>query len=165
MKIAVYPGSFDPVTKGHLYVMERSAKMFDHVIVAVLVNVKKTPFFSVEERMQFIRQSVAHLENVSVDFFSGLLVHYLQEKKAQFIIRGLRFVSDLETELQMASMNKDLLPEAETIFIPTHHEYSYISSSIVKEVARLGGDIQRFVPEQVFHAFTARYQGDHGWQK
>lgn len=157
MRIAVYPGTFDPVTKGHLYVVERSAKIFDHVVVAVLVNLKKEPLFSVEERMKFIAESVSHLNNVSVDHFSGLLVHFLQERQARFIIRGLRFVSDLETELQMASMNKDLMPDAETIFIPTHHEFSYLSSSIVKEVAHLGGDVSRFVPTNVLQGFVAKY--------
>ena len=157
MRIAVYPGTFDPVTKGHLYVVERSAKIFDHVVVAVLVNLKKSPLFTVEERMQFISESVAHLDNVSVDYFSGLLVHFLQARQARFIIRGLRFVSDLETELQMASMNKDLMPDAETIFIPTHHEFSYLSSSLVKEVVHLGGDVSRFVPKNVLQAFAAKY--------
>ncbi len=157
MRIAVYPGTFDPVTKGHLYVVERSAKIFDHVVVAVLVNLKKEPLFSVEERMKFIADSVSHLSNVSVDHFSGLLVHFLQERQARFIIRGLRFVSDLETELQMASMNKDLMPDVETIFIPTHHEFSYLSSSIVKEVAHLGGDVSRFVPNNVLQGFAVKY--------
>jgi pantetheine-phosphate adenylyltransferase len=154
--VAVYPGSFDPLTFGHLDVAQRAAKMFDHLVVAVLDNVRKAPLFSVAERVEFIREAVSHLDNVSVDSFSGLLVDYVREKRAHVIIRGLRFISDLESELQMSSMNKDLLPTAETIFIPTQHEYSYLSSSIVKEVASHGGDVSRFVPSSVKDALASR---------
>lgn len=162
VRTAVYPGSFDPLTLGHLDVVTRGAKMFDHVIVAVLVNLKKTPLFTSEERTALIRESVKGLPNVSVDSFSGLLVNYLQEKQATVIIRGLRFISDLETELQMASMNRELMPESETIFIPTNHEFSYLSSSLIKEIARHRGDVSRFVPGNVLHALREKQEERFG---
>ena len=156
-RIAVYGGSFDPITKGHLDIVERGARIFDQVVVAVLVNLRKEPLFSVEERMDFIASATNHLDNVTVDHFPGLLVNYLQQKKAGFIIRGLRAVSDFESELQLASMNRELDPQAETIFIPTHHEYSYLSSSIIKEIARHGGDVSHFVPAPVDTALKEKY--------
>ncbi len=154
MRTAVYPGTFDPVTYGHIDVIERAAKMFDRVIVAVLINLKKTPMFSIEERVEFIKDGVKHLPNVEVDYFNGLIVNYLESQNAWVIIRGLRFISDLETELQMASMNKNLMPQCDTIFIPTSIEYSYLSSSIVKEIARHGGDVGHFVPDTVHQALV-----------
>ncbi len=159
-RVAVYGGSFDPITNGHLDIVERGARIFDQVIVAVLVNLQKKPFFTVEERMAFIAQATAHLDNVTVDFFPGLLVHYLQKKQAGFIIRGLRAVSDYENELQLASMNRELDAQAETIFIPTRHEYSYLSSSIIKEIARHKGDVSHFVPAVVNKAFMQRVAND-----
>ncbi len=159
-RIAVYGGSFDPITKGHLDIVERGARIFDQVIVAVLVNLRKEPLFTVEERMGFITQATSHLPNITIDHFPGLLVHYLKEKKAGFIIRGLRAVSDFESEVQLASMNRELDHEAETIFIPTHHEYSYLSSSIIKEIARHGGDVSHFVPAEVHAALLEKYADD-----
>ncbi len=159
-RVAVYGGSFDPITRGHLDIVERGAKIFDQVIVAVLVNLRKEPLFTVEERMDFIAQATSHLQNVTVDHFPGLLVDYMKEKNAGFIIRGLRAVSDFESELQLASMNRELDHEAETIFIPTHHEYSYLSSSIIKEIARHRGDVSRFVPAAVHAALLVKYADD-----
>lgn len=158
MRTAVYPGSFDPITLGHLDIVERGARLFDHLIVAVLVNLRKEPLFEVEERIAMATESVSHLPNVSVDHFPGLLVHYLRSKQARVIIRGLRAVSDFETELQLASMNKELMPDCETIFIPTEHQFSYLSSSIVKEIARHGGTVDRFVPERVKTRLESRYR-------
>ena len=157
-RIAVYGGSFDPITKGHIDIVERGARIFDQVIVAVLVNLRKEPLFSVKERMDFIANATSHLPNVTVDHFPGLLVNYLKAKQAGFIIRGLRAVSDFESELQLASMNRELDPESETIFIPTHHEYSYLSSSIIKEIARHGGDVTCFVPAIVNDALIKKYE-------
>lgn len=159
-KIAVYGGSFDPVTRGHLDIIERGARIFDQVIVAVLINMRKehVALFTVEERIKFISEATRHLPNVVVDGFPGLFVNYLKEKNVHFIIRGLRAVSDFESELQLASMNRELDPLAETIFIPTHHEYSYLSSSIVKEIALHGGNVEQFVPGQVNEALKIKYR-------
>ena len=158
MRSAVYGGSFDPITNGHVDIVKRAAKMFDTVVIAVLVNVKKAPLFSVEERMRLIAQAVHNLSNVTVDYFPGLLVDYMKLRQAQVIIRGLRAVSDFENELQLASMNRELHPEAETIFIPTHHEFSYLSSSMIKEIASYGGSVDRFVPEHVRAALQDKYK-------
>jgi len=145
--IAVYPGSFDPVTNGHLDIIKRAARIFDRVYVAVLTNSAKTPMFTVEERMDFIRRTVAPYSNVEVDSFSGLLVDYMEQKKANVIIKGLRAVSDFEYEFQMALMNHKLSREVETLFMMTSGRYSYLSSSIVKEVARHGGNLSDLVPD------------------
>ncbi len=154
---AVYGGSFDPITNGHVDIVKRAAKIFDRIVIAVLVNVKKAPLFSVEERMQLIAQAVHDVPNVTVDFFPGLLVDYMRQRQAQVIIRGLRVVSDFENELQLASMNRELHPGVETIFIPTHHEFSYLSSSMIKEIASYGGNVDRFVPEHVRAALRNKY--------
>ncbi|HSL93737.1 MAG TPA: pantetheine-phosphate adenylyltransferase [Bacillota bacterium] len=156
MSKAVYPGSFDPVTNGHLDVIERAAKVFDHLTVAVVRNVDKSPMFTVEERMVLLRSSTAHLSNVSVDRFEGLLVDYLRSVDSKVVIKGLRAISDFEYEFQMALMNRKLDSEIETLFMMTHNRYSYLSSSLVKEVARLGGDIDDLVPEAVLPAIRAK---------
>lgn len=148
-KIAVVPGSFDPVTNGHLDIIERTASLFDRVYVCVLRNGAKKPLFSTEERMDLIRRVTGHLPNVTVESFDGLLVNYARDKGAGFIIKGLRAVSDFEYEFQMAQTNKTLNPQVETFFITTGRSYSYLSSSIVKEVARYGGDISDFVPAEI----------------
>ncbi len=148
-KIAVIPGSFDPVTNGHLDIIERTASLFDKVYVCVLRNGAKKPLFTTEERMELIRRVTGRLPNVSVESFDGLLVNYARDKGAGFIVKGLRAVSDFEYEFQMALTNKSLNPEVETFFITTSRSYSYLSSSIVKEVARYGGDISDFVPAEI----------------
>jgi len=146
MKIAVYPGSFDPCTNGHLDVITRCAKVFDQVIVAVLCNSNKSPTFSVEERMSLLKSATRDIPNVKIDCFSGLLTHYMAQKKSNIIIKGLRAVSDFEYEFQMALTNSKLNPDVETFFITTSAQNLYLSSSIVKEVARLGGSISDMVP-------------------
>ncbi len=156
MSKAVYPGSFDPVTNGHLDVIERAAKVFDHLTVAVVRNLGKSPLFSVEERMDLLRSSTAHLSNVSVDRFEGMLVDYLHSVGAKVVIKGLRAISDFEYEFQMALMNRKLDSEIETLFMMTHNRYSYLSSSLVKEVARLGGEIDDLVPDVVLPAIRAK---------
>ena len=149
MNIGVYPGSFDPITFGHLDIIKRSAKLFDRLIVAVLSNPKKSPLFSVEERIHMIRDSVNDIPNIEIDSFEGLLVDFARLKKARVIVKGLRAVSDFEYELQMALMNKKLDSDIETIFIMTSSKYSYLSSSVVKEVSSHGGCVASLVPPSV----------------
>ncbi|MGB9682269.1 MAG: pantetheine-phosphate adenylyltransferase [bacterium] len=149
MRRAVYPGSFDPITNGHIDIIKRAGKLFDELIVAVLVNPAKTPLFTVEERIKLIEESLNRCENVKVDSFSGLLAHYVSKIRADVIIRGLRAVSDFESEFQMALMNKRLNPDVEIVFFMTSYEYSYLSSGVVKEIARLGGSVNGLVPECV----------------
>ncbi|MDI3327114.1 MAG: pantetheine-phosphate adenylyltransferase [Alicyclobacillaceae bacterium] len=157
MIIAIYPGSFDPITMGHLDIIERGAHIFDEVVVAVLENPHKNPLFSVEERKLLIEQSVASLSNVKVETFMGLLVDYLRVKGARVVIRGLRAVSDFEFELQNATMNRKLWPPTETFFMPTSTNYSYLSSSIVKEIAKYGGDVSGLVPPPVEEALRKKF--------
>lgn len=145
----VYPGSFDPVTAGHLDIIERAAALFDDVTVAVLVNSNKTPAFSTEQRMDFIRKSTSHLKNVKVDNFSGLLVDYMNNRKANLIVRGLRAISDFEYEFQMAALNAKLAKNLETVFLMTDTNHSFLSSSIVRELASYGGDLTGLVPETI----------------
>ncbi|KJH73409.1 pantetheine-phosphate adenylyltransferase [Aliterella atlantica] len=147
--IAIYPGSFDPITLGHLDIIERSCRLFERVIVAVLKNPNKTPLFTVQERIEQIRQSTLHLSNVEVDSFNGLTVNYAQMRQAEVLIRGLRALSDFEVELQMAHTNKTLADRIETVFLATSNEYSFLSSSQVKEIAKFGGSIDHLVPQHV----------------
>ncbi|WP_100373314.1 pantetheine-phosphate adenylyltransferase [Bacillus sp. FJAT-45037] len=156
--IAVCPGSFDPVTYGHLDIITRGAKVFDQVIVAVLHNRNKQPMFSVEERVDLLKQVTSHLDNVVIDSFNGLLINYMHEKKANTIIRGLRAVSDFEYEMQAASINKKLGPEIETFFMMTNNHYSYLSSSIVKEVAKYEADVSDIVPDIVAEALKKKFK-------
>lgn len=149
MKRAVYPGSFDPITNGHIDIIKRASRLFDELIVAVLVNPAKTPLFTVEERMELIRRSLNDIPNVKVDNFDGLLAHYVSKINADVIVRGLRAVSDFETEFQMALMNKRLNPNVEIVFLMTSYEYSYLSSGVVKEVVKLGGNVSGLVPDCV----------------
>lgn len=157
MRICVYPGSFDPITNGHLDIIERASRLFDKLIVGVLVNTSKSPLFTVEERMRFIKDSCTYLDNVEVDSFEGLLIDFMKHKNATTIIKGLRAVSDFEYEFQMALMNRKLNPRIETIFMMTNSEYSYLSSSLVKEVAKFGGCIKGLIPSIVEKEICKKY--------
>lgn len=149
MRVGIYPGSFDPVTHGHLDVIQRASGLVDKLYVAVVVNPHKRPLFSVEERMKMIHTCVARLRNVSVDHFQGLLVKYARQKGANVLFKGLRAVSDFEVEFQMALVNRELEPRVETAFLMTAPEYAFLSSSLVKEVAGFGGSIKGMVPDFV----------------
>jgi len=157
VKIAVYPGSFDPITNGHLDIIRRVAQMFDRVVVAVAANAEKTPLFSVKERVRLATGAVAGLKNVSVDSFDDLLVEYARRKKASVIVRGLRAVSDFEFEFQHSLMNRKLDSRIETIFLMTKDEYTFISSRQVKEICRLGGQVSDFVPRGVERAMKQKF--------
>ena len=158
MKTAIYPGSFDPITKGHLDVLERASSMFEKVIIAVLDNTKKKCLLSTEERVNLIKKSVAHLTNVYVDSFDGLTIEYARKQNAEVLIRGLRAVSDFEYEMQLSQMNSALAPEINTIFLITKPKYNFISSSTVKEIVMMGGDISKFVPEEVKNYLEKKYK-------
>ena len=162
MKKAVYPGSFDPITFGHLDIIERSAKMVDELVIAVLRNSAKNSLFSLEERVNMIRELTKDLSNVKVETFDGLLVDYMSQIDANIIVRGLRAVTDFEYELQIAQMNHVLKDEAETIFLITNLKYSYLSSSLVKEIASYGGDISKFVPAQLMNRIYEKYNVKQG---
>ena len=153
----LYPGSFDPVTNGHLDVLRRAAKLFDEVVVAVAHNEAKKGLFTTAERVELLTASTAGIHNVRVTSFEGLLVDFARLQNAKALIRGLRAVSDFEFEFQLALMNRSLEPELEALFLMPSEEYTYLSSRLVKEVARLGGDISRFVPECVQTALSARF--------
>ena len=149
MRVALYPGSFDPCTNGHLDIVERAASLFDKVIVAVLDNSSKSPLFSVEERVKILKEVTKNIPNVEVKYFSGLSSNFAEECGAKVIIRGLRAITDFDYELQMAQTNRVLAPDIDTMFLTTCLEYAYLSSSTVKEVAFLGGDISQFVSPYV----------------
>ncbi len=149
MKLAVYPGSFDPVTNGHVDIIERGTHLFDKIIVAILVNVEKSPLFTVQERVEIMRDVFKGRPNVEVDTFDGLLVDYIAKRNADVIVRGLRAVSDFESEFQMALMNRRLSPHIETVFMMPAEQYTYISSRLIKEVFSLGGQVHGLVPEIV----------------
>ncbi|EAC3043063.1 pantetheine-phosphate adenylyltransferase [Listeria monocytogenes] len=157
-KIAVIPGTFDPITNGHLDIIERAAKIFDVLYVSVLNNSSKKPLFTIEERMEMIRQVTAHLPNVQVESASGLTVDYAATRGATAIVRGLRAVSDFEYEMQIASMNRTLNADIETLFVMTNTKYSFLSSSMVKEVAQYQGDISELVPEIVNEQVQAKFK-------
>jgi len=157
---AIYPGSFDPITNGHLDVLSRAARLFDEVIMAVAINQSKQVLFSVEERVELLKASCQHLPNVRVASFNGLLVDFARQSEAKAVIRGLRAVSDFEFEFQMALMNRSLEPGLEALFLMPSEEYSYISSRMVKEVARLGGEVSRFVPKCVEAALKIRFAAE-----
>ncbi len=154
---AVYPGSFDPITNGHIYIAERAAALFDEVVVSVLLNPQKKAAFSVEERKAMAREALSHLPNVKVDSFSGLLVDFLRQEQSRIIIRGLRALSDFEYEFQLALMNRQLAPEIETLFIVTEARYSYLSSHAVKEIYQFGGAVHDMVPPGVFRRLRERF--------
>ena len=158
MRTAIYPGSFDPLTNGHLDVIQRAAKLFDRVVVAVAVNEGKKPMFTVAERLEMVRKALKSFPNVEADSFDNLLVDFAVSKKAVAVIRGLRAVSDFEFEFQMALMNRKLNENIETIFMMPKDTYTFLSSRIVKEIARLGGDVSSFVPEQVRAALVKKFK-------
>ncbi|MCX5750702.1 MAG: pantetheine-phosphate adenylyltransferase [Candidatus Saganbacteria bacterium] len=158
MKIAVYPGSFDPVTNGHLDIIERASRLFDVVYVAISSNPEKNHSFSVGKRVNMLKSSVKGFKNVKVETFTGLLVDYAKTKKARSIIRGLRAVSDFEYEFQLALTNRKLAPEIETIFFMTDYKFSYLSSSLVKQIAGLGGDVRGLVPKGIEKELSRKEQ-------
>jgi pantetheine-phosphate adenylyltransferase len=147
--IAVYPGSFDPLTNGHLDIILRGCRLFDQLIVAVLVNSQKQPLFEIPERLRMIREATEHLPNIQVDSFEGLLVDYVARRDADVVLRGIRAISDYEMELQMALLNRRMRPRMETVFLMASEDHSFLSSRMVKEIFRLGGDVTGFVPEIV----------------
>lgn len=158
MPTVVYPGTFDPITLGHVDLVERAARLFERVVVAVAANPGKHPMFTLDKRVVLVEHSIAHLANVEVRAFDTLLVHFLQEQQATVLMRGLRAVSDFEYEFQLASMNRNLAPEIETIFLTPAERYAFISSSLIKEVAALKGDVSAFVPRPVQEALSTRFQ-------
>lgn len=158
MKIAIYPGSFDPVTLGHIDIISRSSKLFDRLIVGVLTNSSKIPLFSIDERVKMLQNEVKVYDNVEVVSYNGLLVDMAKDYGAGTIVRGLRAVTDFEYELQMAQTNRIIAPEVDTIFLATNLNYAYLSSSVVKEVAKFGGDISKFVTEDVKERILEKYR-------
>ena len=159
MRIAVYPGSFDPVTNGHLDIIERSSRVFDKVVVGVLNNSGKNPLFSAKDRVDMLKSVTKHMKNVEIDSFSGLLVDFVKMKNASVIVKGLRTVGDFEYEFQMALLNKALNQDIETMFMMTNSKYSYISSSMVKELAGFNGDLTGLVPAQIINKIKQKYTG------
>jgi len=157
---AIYPGSFDPLTNGHLDLIERGSRLFEELIVAVLRNAEKDPLFSVSERRAMLEQMVRPFPNVRVDVFEGLLVEYAERQKAKVLLRGIRAVSDYEYELQMALMNRKLQPQLETVFMMPAEAYSYLSSRLVKEIFRLGGSVHGLVPELVEQKLREKFAGE-----
>lgn len=158
MATAIYPGSFDPITKGHLDIIKRTAEVFDKVIVGVLINQTKTPFFTIEERVDMIKEVTKDIPNVEIVSFNGLLVDFSDKMNADVIVRGIRAVSDFEYELMMAQTNKQLNPNIETMFFATSAEYSFLSSSTIRELAAFDGDITQFVPEEVCRRITQKFK-------
>lgn len=158
MRTAIYAGTFDPITLGHLDLIERAARIFDHLIIAVAAESRKTALFAQDERVKLARQTVEHLDNVAVEPFDGLLVEYARKKGVHVLVRGLRAFSDFEFEFQMALTNRKLAPDIETLFLMPKEDYSYVSSSTVREVAQLGGDTSDFVAEPVERALAAKFR-------
>jgi pantetheine-phosphate adenylyltransferase len=157
MKLAICPGSFDPVTNGHLQIVARAAAMFDRVIVVVMANQNKQPLFTADERVELLKRATADMPNVEVDTYDGLLAEYARSKQATVIVKGLRAMSDFEYEFQMALTNRKLNPDVETVFLTTTADYMYLSSSLVKQVAKLGGDIHEFVPACIIKDILVKY--------
>jgi pantetheine-phosphate adenylyltransferase len=157
MKTVIYPGTFDPITNGHIDLVERAARLFDKVVLAIAYSEKKSPLFSLEERIQLCEQSLTHLENIEVCGFSNLLTDFAQSKGARCVLRGLRAVADFEYEFQLANMNRAMYPEFESVFLTPSEHLSYISSSLVREIAGLQGDISPFVPAPVAAALEAKF--------
>lgn len=157
VNIAVYPGSFDPVSLGHIDIIERASKIFDKIIVAVLINTEKKGFFPIAERIEMVKLTTEHIPNVEVRGFSGLTVNFLKEVDARVIIRGLRVVSDFDFELQMANANRALEPDIETLMMMTSPQYSYLSSSLVRQVMHFGGNLSGFVPKAIIERLKQNY--------
>ena len=156
--IAVYPGTFDPITLGHVDIVSRASPLFDTVILAVAASTSKNTVFSIDERVELSREVLKHISNVEAQKFGGLMVDFAREKKASVVLRGLRAVSDFEYEFQLAGMNRKLMPEVDTIFMPTSERYTYISSSLVREIAVYGGDVSDFVDPKVCEALKSRFE-------
>ena len=157
LKLGIYPGTFDPITNGHIDIIQRAILVFDKVIVAVTNNSAKTPLFTIDERVELIKDSISSLKNVEVESFQGLLVDYVSKKKATAVIRGLRATSDFEFEFQMALINRKLSEKLVTVFLMPHEKYTYLNSSIVKEVARFKGEVSCFVPENVNNKLIEKF--------
>ncbi|WP_041723784.1 pantetheine-phosphate adenylyltransferase [Calditerrivibrio nitroreducens] len=158
MMKALYPGTFDPMTNGHLDIIERGSKMFKHLVVAIAENKRKKPLFSIEDRVEMAKESLKSLENVSVVPFSNLLIHFMKENNINIILRGLRAVSDFEFELQLALMNRKMYPECETVFLMPSSKYIFLSSSMIREIASLGGDVSCFVPYPVYLKIKEKFK-------
>jgi pantetheine-phosphate adenylyltransferase len=156
--ISIYPGTFDPVTNGHLDIINRASELFSKVIVTVAVNITKQPLFSEEERKDMIEKVTGHLKNVQIDSFKGLLVHYAEEKKADVIIRGLRAISDFEYEFQMSLTNRKLNPEINTVFLMPNEKYSYLNSTLVRELAMYSANVEEFIPEYVLKKLKDKFR-------
>jgi len=159
MKIVVYPGTFDPITNGHIDLIERALRLFDNVIVAIAKSSKKNPLFTLEERVDLTSQALSHLNNIEVCGFDRLLADFVKERNATGLIRGLRAVSDFEYEFQLANMNRALAPQMESIFLTPSEKFSYLSSSLIREIASLGGDVSQFVPKIVEDALQKKFKG------
>lgn len=157
MKKVVYPGTFDPITNGHIDLIERACRLFDHVVIAIATSKTKRPLFTLDERVQLVRNSLSHLENVEVCGFEGLLVNLVRDKQANAVLRGLRAVSDFEYEFQLANMNRALAPEMESLFLTPSEHLSFISSTLVREIASMGGDVNKFVSAAVAEALADKF--------
>jgi pantetheine-phosphate adenylyltransferase len=157
MRVGIYPGSFDPVTMGHLDIIMRASKLVDHLIIGVLNNSKKTPLFTTDERVKFLEIVTKDIPNVTIEAYRGLLVDFADERQANIIVRGLRAITDFEYELQLAQTNHKLNPRVDTVFLTTSVEYAYLSSSTIREIASFGGDIHQFVPSCVVQAVYDKY--------
>ncbi len=160
-RLAIYPGTFDPITNGHLDIVRRASRIFDRIIILIASNVQKKPLFSVQERIELAERSVVGNSNITVESFDGLLAEFARQRGVDAIIRGLRAIKDFEFEFQMALMNKSLYPEVETVFFMPSEKFTYVNSSIVREVARLDGDVSLFVPPVVAEAFARKFR-THG---
>jgi len=163
MSIAVYPGSFDPITLGHLNIIRRAAAVFDELLVCVMVNSSKRPLFNLEERVELIERTIARFSNIKVESSEGLLITYMRDRGANVIVKGLRAVSDFDWEFQIALINRKLDPGIETLFLPSSEKYTYLSSSVVKEMARYGADLRTFVPKEIIEDVIKKIESE-GWR-